>query len=379
MLLHTRYLVFLLLAVMGASSLTACDSGGPPGSAPGPTEVGVVTLVAVDTPVSVELPGRTQAYRKAEVRPQVSGIIDKRLFEEGSLVEEGSQLYQINLASYQAAYNTARAELASAEADFTAAQAREVRYRNLVSAKAVSQQNYDDALATLGQAKASLMAGKASVERAEINLEYTRVVAPIAGVIGKSSVTEGALVTAGQTQVLATIQQLDPIYVEVSQSANELLNMRRQIMQGKVVSTDSANVQIIFDDGSIYEHPGKLQFSEVGVNESTGTVVLRAIFPNPDQLLLPGMFVRTRVEEGVHLDALLVPQQGIARDRSGNATALVVNTEGNVELRKINAARAIGDKWLVEEGLSAGDKVIVEGLQKVKPGALVKPVSSATE
>src|SRR5690606_17998214 len=283
-------------------------------------------------------------------------------------IEAGARLYQIDSATYRAALATAQAELARAEANIAAAEAREARYKDLVGSKAISQQDYDDALAALGQAKAGLAAGKAAVQSAQINVQYTDVTAPISGVIGMSTVTEGALVTAGQTQVLATIQQLDPIYVDVSQSVNDLLAIRRQMMAGNISANETAPVRLILDDGSQYEHEGELQYSEVGVNETTGTVVLRAIFPNPDRLLLPGMFVRTQLQEGVRANSILVPQQGVARDRSGNATAMVVNSAGEVELRQLKAGRAIGDQWLVEEGLAVGDQLIVEGLQKIKVG-----------
>lgn len=374
MLSRTKYRALLALGVLSISLLTACDSQKPEAPGQGPVEVGVVTVSAGDARLMADLPGRTTAFRRAEVRPQVSGIIEKRLFEEGSEIKAGSRLYQIDAATYKAALATAQAELARAEANIAAAGARETRYRDLVSAKAISQQDYDDALAALGQAKANLAAGKAAVQAAQINLRYTEVMAPISGVIGKSSVTEGALVTAGQAQVLATIQQLDPIYVDVSQSVNDLLALRRQMMAGDVSTADTARVRLILDDGSVYEHEGELQFSEVGVNESTGTVVLRAIFPNPDRLLLPGMFVRTQLEEGVRGNAILVPQRAVTRDRSGNATALIVNSAGEVEQRTLKANRGIGNNWLVEDGLAVGEQVIVEGLQKVRAGAPVKAV-----
>ncbi|HWV16362.1 MAG TPA: efflux RND transporter periplasmic adaptor subunit [Cellvibrio sp.] len=355
-------------------ALTAC--GDKPPAAPTTTaiEVGVFKVSLGTTPMQTELPGRTVAFRLAEVRPQVSGIIQKRLFTEGSEVKAGAQLYQIDPASYQAALATAQAELARTQANLAAAKAREARYKNLNSQKAVSQQDYDDALAALGQAEANVAAGKAAVDTANINLKYTKVLAPISGVIGKSSVTEGALVSAGQAQVLASIQQLDPIYVDVSQSADQLMALRRQMMKGTVSSEKVAKVNLILSDGSSYLEDGSLQFSEVGVSESTGTIVLRALFPNPDHLLLPGMFVRANLQEGIHNQAILVPQQGVTRDRSGNATTLVVNGENKVEVRPIKTSRAVGDKWLVEEGLAAGDQVIVEGVQKVKPGAQVNPV-----
>jgi len=373
--LRFKHLASIAMGAGIAALIAACDSPAPAGAGEqGPMEVGVVTVTVADVPLVADLPGRTTAYRKAEVRPQVTGIIDKRLFTEGSEVKAGDQLYQIDPATYEAAYATAQAEIARAEANMAAAQARENRYKDLVAAKAISQQDYDDALANLGQAKASIAAGKAAVQTARINLQFTKVMAPISGLIGKSSVTEGALVTSAQAQVLATIQQLDPIYVDVSQSADQLLQLRRQMIAGNVASVDEAKVRLLLEDGSYYEHEGTLQFSEVSVNETTGTVVLRALFPNPDRLLLPGMFVRTQVQEGLRSNAILVPQRGVTRDRTGSATALVVNNDGMVERRELKTLRTVGDQWLVEEGLAAGEQVIVEGLQKTKPGAPVKAV-----
>jgi membrane fusion protein (multidrug efflux system) len=366
--------------VVSVLLLTACGSKNvpiDPMAAQGPVEVGVVTVSVADVPLAVELPGRTTAFRKAEVRPQVTGIIQKRLFEEGTEIEAGAQLYQIDAATYQAAEATARAELARAEANIAATEARAKRYEDLASKQAISRQDYDDAIASLGQARANLAAGKAAVTSATINLQYTKVMAPISGVIGKSSVTEGALVTAGQAEPLAIIQQLDPIYVDVSQSATQLLQLRRAIMDGSVARAEAAKVRLLLDDGSLYEHEGELQFSEVGVDESTGTVVLRAIFPNPDRFLLPGMFVRAQVQEGMRADAMLVPQRGISRDRSGNATALVVNSAGEVELRQLITGRSVGNQWVVEQGLAVGDAVIVEGLQKIRVGAKVNAVPAA--
>lgn len=365
----------LALAALGSSLLLACGPKAPADAPPpAPVAVGVIKVSAVEAPIQSELPGRTQAFRLAEVRPQVSGIIKKRLFTEGADIKAGTQLYQIDDASYRAALGTAQAELARGNANLAAAKAREARYKNLMASKAISQQDYDDALATLGQAEANMAAGKAAVEAANINLQYTRVLAPISGVIGKSAVTEGALVSAGQAQVLATIQQLDPIYVDVSQSADQMMALRRQMLKGVVSADKTAKVKLLLSDGSQYNHEGTLQFSEVGVSESTGTIVLRALFPNPDRLLLPGMFVRTQLQEGIQGNAIVVPQRGVTRDRSGNATVLLVNGENKVEVRQIKTSRALGDQWLVEEGLAEGDQVIVEGVQKVKPGAAVTAV-----
>ncbi|WP_323815473.1 efflux RND transporter periplasmic adaptor subunit [Cellvibrio sp. NN19] len=369
------YRAIIAIGVMGFA-LSACDSKAPAAAAQGqPAEVGVVTLAAQDVPLQVSLPGRTSAFRKAEVRPQVSGIIQKRLFEEGAEIKAGTPLYQIDAATYEAALNSAKAELQRAQANAEAANARESRYKNLVKVNSISKQDYDDALATSSQAKAAVAAAQAAVVTAQINLKYTKVLAPIDGVIGKSNVTEGALVSAGQAAVLAEIIQLNPIYVDVSQSVDEQLQLRRDMLKGHVSVTDSAKVRLLLDDGSVYEHEGVLEFAEVGVNESTGSVTLRAQFTNPDRLLLPGMFVRTQLDEGVRTNALLAPQRGVTRDRSGNATAMIINKEGVVEVRQIKTGRAVGDQWLVLDGLEVGDQLIVEGLQKVKPGAPAKAVA----
>lgn len=358
--------------------LTACQDKQPAatGERP-PTEVTVVTVAPQQVSLTTELPGRAVAFRKAEVRPQVSGLLQRRLFEEGTTVEAGQQLYQIDAERYEAAVQTAKANLAKAKANATSAQAREKRYENLLGQKAISQQNYDDALATSRQAAADVAVSEAALVTAQIDLDYTRVVAPISGRIGKSSVSEGALVSAQQAGVLATIHQLDPIYVDLAQPAARILDLRRQIMSGELAARDSAPVTITLEDGTVYPHKGELQFTEMNVNETTGTVVVRALFPNPDHLLLPGMFVRAEIQEGVRGQALLVPQRGVTRDREGNATALVVNAENKVEVRTLTASRAVGNNWLVENGLSAGDRVIVEGLQKVAPGATVKPAEAA--
>ncbi len=358
--------------------LTACQDKQPAatGERP-PAEVTVVTVAPQQVSLTTELPGRAVAFRKAEVRPQVSGLLQRRLFEEGTTVEAGQQLYQIDAERYEAAVQTAKANLAKAKANATSAQAREKRYENLLGQKAISQQNYDDALATARQAAADVAVSEAALVTAQIDLDYTRVVAPISGRIGKSSVTEGALVSAQQAGVLATIHQLDPIYVDLAQPAARILDLRRQIMSGELATRDSTPVTITLEDGTVYPHKGELQFTEMNVNETTGTVVVRALFPNPDHLLLPGMFVRAEIQEGVRGQALLVPQRGVTRDREGNATALVVNAENKVEVRTLTASRAVGNNWLVENGLSAGDRVIVEGLQKVAPGVTVKPAEAA--
>lgn len=369
---RSKYLTLSVAVSIGL--LSACGPKAPAGGDAPPVEVGVVVVSESAATITSELPGRTSAFRKAEVRPQVSGIIQKRLFTEGAEVKAGTPLYQIDPAPFEAALTSAQAEQSRAEANFATAKARNTRFQSLIASKAISQQDFDDVQAAFSQAQANLEIGKAAVENARINLKYTKVLAPISGVIGKSSVTEGALVSAGQSQVLATIQQLDPIYVDVSQSVDEMLKLRRQMMSGKLSSPGETKVKLVLSDGSRYAQEGRLQFSEVGVSESTGTVVLRALFPNPDKLLLPGMFVRTELQDGVHAKAILISQQGVTRDRSGGATTLVVNKENKVELRPIKTSTAVGDKWLVDEGLAVGDQVIVEGLQKAKPGATVKAV-----
>jgi membrane fusion protein (multidrug efflux system) len=326
--------------------------------------------------LTTELPGRTSAYLIAEVRPQVGGIIQKRLFTEGSDVKAGEVLYQIDPAVYEATYNSAKAALARAEANLTPIRLKAGRYAELVKINAVSQQEYDDASAALKQAEADVEAGKAAVENARINLAYTKVTAPISGRIGRSSVTNGALVTASQLAALATIQQLSPIYVDVTQSNAELLRLKQSLASGLLKSNGAAQakVRLLLEDGSPYPLPGTLKFSEVAVDQSTGSITLRAIFPNPKHMLLPGMFVRAILEEGVSEHAILVPQRGVTRNQGGDAMVMVVGNEEKVEPRVIKVLRTVGEDWLVSEGLKAGDRVIMEGLQKARPGTPVKAV-----
>ncbi len=372
---YSKYVRHLALGAVVVTALQACGSEEVAAPAPGPVEVGVVTLAAEDVVLTTELPGRTTAFRKAEIRPQVTGIIVKRLFEEGSEITEGQQLYQIDDARYKAAYATAQAGLAEAKANLDVARAREQRYKDLVAARAVSQQDYDDALASFRQAEAAIAGAEAAIETARINLEYTRVLAPISGQIGKSAVTEGALVTAGQAQALAVIQQLDPIYVDMSQSVDEINEIRREVAQGNLVRDEAPEVYL---SGQGPELTGTLEFAEVDVNQSTGTVTMRAQFANPDNLLLPGMFVRAVVEEGTRMGALLIPQRGVAHNQQGQATVMVVNEQGQAEMRVLQVGRAIGGDWLVLSGVQPGEQVIVEGLQKVQPGAPVKAVPAAS-
>jgi membrane fusion protein (multidrug efflux system) len=353
--------------------LTGCKRTQASGKPPLP-EVAVVVVQVKPTEITVELPGRTSPYLVADVRPQVSGIIQKRLFDEGGDVKADAVLYQIDPAMYQAAYDSAEAALAKAEAQLRPLLSRAARYKELIVIKAVSQQDYDDVVASCDQAKAEIEACKAAVETARINLAYTRVTAPASGRIGRSSVTVGALVTANQPTALATIQQLDPIYVDVPQSTAELLRLKRRLEDGHL-NHDAVNqnqVKLLLEDGTAYPTEGTLQFREVSVDPTTGSVIIRMVFPNPDGVLLPGMFVRAVVKEGVNEQAILIPQQAVSRDPKGNPTALIVNASDKVEERMLSLDRAIGDQWLVSSGLVAGDRVIVEGMQKVRPGAEVK-------
>jgi len=337
----------------------------------------VVTVQTQRVAISTELSGRTIPQAISEVRPQVSGIIQKRVFTEGSDVKAGQLLYQIDPASYQAAYASAKAGQGKAEATLGSVRLKAERYRDLVKIKAVSQQDNDDAQASLKLAEAELAAAKAAVETARINLAYTKVVAPISGRIGRSSVTDGALVTASQTAALATIQQLSSMYVDVTQSSAEMMKLKQNLASGllkKDSATAQARVKLMLEDGSPYPLPGILKFSEVTVDQSTGSITLRAIFPNPKQVLLPGMFVRAILEEGVNEQAILVSQRGVTRNQKGEAMVFVVGAEEKVEPRIIKVVRTLGDSWLVSDGLKPGDRVILEGIQKARPGTPVKAV-----
>lgn len=372
---------FVPVLALGALALAGCKpgggaagAGGPPGGARPPAEVSVVTLKQEPVTLTTELPGRTSAFRVAEVRPQVNGVLQKRLFVEGADVQEGQQLYQIDAAPYQAAYDTAVANLDHAQAALKTAGLTLDRDKKLVVSHAVSQQDLDTATAVFDEAQADIATAKAAIETAQINLTYTKVLSPITGRTGRS-VTEGALVTANQSQSLVTIQQLDPIYVDISQSTAVLLRLERELAAGQIKSAgaNQAQVRLKFEDGTDYGMPGQLQFSEVNVDQSTGSVILRAVFPNPKHLLLPGMFVRAEIDEGVNEKGILVPQQAITHDVKGDATTFVVDADNKVELRPITTTRAIGDKWLIASGVAAGERVIVEGVQKVQPGAIVHP------
>lgn len=357
------------LAVVLAASflLTACkEEAQAPAVAAPPPLVGVVTLKTETLALTNDLPGRTRAFRVAEVRPQVDGIVQKRLFTEGSEVKAGAQLYQIDAAVYQAALKNAQAGLASSRSLAN-------RYAALVKDQAVSRQSYEEA-------RAAMLQSEALVEQAQINVRYTRVMAPISGRIGRTLITEGALVSSGQTQPMTTIHQLDPIYVDVTQPARELLRLRRDLDEGRLqrVGENTAKVSLTLEDGSLYPLEGQLEFSEVSVDESTGSVTLRAIFPNPKRLLLPGMYVHAQLTEGVKSAAILAPQQGITRDATGQAVAMVVNAQNRVEQRTVKTSRTVGNRWLISEGLQEGDQVITEGLQFVRPGVevQVKPASN---
>ena len=353
----TRFFPPLAVPILLVLSLSACQQANNSAAAkPQTPEVSVVTLKPQDVTLSTVLPGRTNAYLTAEIRPQVSGILQKRLFAEGAEVKAGQPLYQIDSSTYQATYDHAQASL-------EAAKLLSDRYDQLIQRQAISQQDRDNARSQYLQAGATL-------EAAQIDLSHTRIAAPISGRIGRSSVTPGALLTANQTTALATVQQLDPIYVDISQPSTALLRLRDELANGqlKKVGAGQAEVHLMLENGKAYAYAGKLQFSEVSVDEGTGAVTLRAVFPNPDRLLLPGMYVRAALEEGVRGQALLVPQRGISRDSNGQPTALVVGAGGKVEQRKVVIDRAIGGDWLVTDGLKAGDNVVVDGLQGIHPG-----------
>ncbi|CNH16125.1 efflux RND transporter adaptor subunit AcrA [Yersinia pekkanenii] len=369
-----------ILVLSGSLVLIGCnDKDAAQAHAQQTPEVGIVTLKAAPLNITTELPGRTSAFRVAEVRPQVSGIILKRNYVEGSDVTAGTSLYQIDPATYQAAYDSAKGDLAKAQAAAEIARLTVNRYKPLLGTNYISKQEYDQAVSNSMQANASVLAAKAAVESARINLAYTQVTSPISGRTGKSSVTEGALVTSGQATAMTTVQQLDPMYVDVTQSSDEFLRLKKELADGTLKQENGkAKVRLLLENGTEYAEIGTLEFSGVTVDETTGSITIRAIFPNPNEALLPGMFVRARLDEGVRPDALLVPQQGVTRNPRGEATAMVVGADDKVELRTLVANQAIGNKWLVTEGLKAGDRLIVSGLQKIRPGVQVK-VQEVTE
>jgi len=367
---ENRILQGLFLAAIGLL-VAACAKHAAP--APSRPAVTVVDLHVGRVSLTTELPGRTSAYRVAEVRPQVSGVVLKRLFKEGDLVAAGQQLYQIDPAAYEATLESSRATLAHARAAVTAAKLTAERYAALVDAHAVSHQDYDNAVATLQQDEADVASGQAAVRAAEINLAYTKVYSPISGRSGRSSVTEGALVTVNQATSLVTITQLDPMYVDLTQPTTTLVRLKRELAAGQIrhVDADQAPAKLLLEDGTTYEFPGMLQFSEVTVDQGTGSVTLRALFPNSQGLLLPGMFVRATIEEGVREAAILAPQQGITHAPDGTATALIVGANDTVEKRSVELDGALGDRWVVTRGLAAGERLIVGSKQKIKPGMQV--------
>lgn len=354
-----------------------CSQQSKPTKSAMTVEVGTYTLSAQNVTLTRELPGRTKATLSSEIRPQVGGIIQARFFEEGAFVKKDALLYQIDPSSYQAAFEEAKATLQNAEALVESTRLKSERYADLVKIDGVSKQDMEDAKASYLQAVASVEAKKAALQTARINLEYTKIKAPISGRIGTSSVTVGALVTANQTTALATIRTLDPIYVDLTQSNTQLLKLRA-LLEQQGIKQGSTKLALKLEDGSMYKQNGTLQFQEIAVDESTGSVTLRATFPNPDGVLLPGMYVRALVDEAVNSAAILVPQQAIQRDPKGNATALIVTADNKVEKRVVVTERAIGDTWLVNSGLNAGDRVIVEGVNKVRVGDVVRVVDVTT-
>ncbi|ACA91798.1 efflux RND transporter periplasmic adaptor subunit [Burkholderia cenocepacia] len=365
----------LITVATAAVFLAACGKkeSAPPPQTP---EVGVVTVQPQAVPVFTDLPGRTSAFLVAQVRARVDGIVLRREFTEGTDVKAGQRLYKIDPAPYIAALNSAKATLAKAQANLVTQNALVARYKVLVAANAVSKQDYDNAVATQGQAAADVAAGKAAVDTAQINLGYTDVVSPISGRVGISQVTPGAYVQASQATLMSTVQQLDPVYVDLTQSSLEGLKLRQDVQSGRLKTSGpgAAKVSLILEDGKTYSEPGKLQFSDVTVDQTTGSVTIRAVFPNPGRVLLPGMFVRARIEEGVNENAFLVPQIGVTHDQKGQAIAMVVNASNKVEPRPLKTTGMQGQNWIVEGGLQAGDHVIVQGVDKVRPGATVKTV-----
>jgi membrane fusion protein, multidrug efflux system len=360
---------------LGVLLLAGCDQPPQQGPPPmGPRAVSVVTVQTGEVSLTTTLPGRTAAFRVAEIRPQVSGLILERLFKEGSDVKAGQVLYRIDPAPFRAVLDTAKAALSRAEANLPPIRSRAERYKELLTDKAVSQQDYDDTVAALKQIEAEIVSWKAQVKTASINLGYTSVMAPISGRIGRSNVTVGAIVTAYQPVALATIQQIDPIYVDVPQSTTDLLRLKRRLQKGLLnqQGKEQNKVKLILEDDSAYPQEGVLQFSDITVDQTTGSVTLRALFANPDGMLLPGMFVQAMIKEGVNEQAILIPQQGVSRDPKGNPFALVVDGESKAGFRPLTIDRAIGDKWLVAAGLAPGDRVIVEGLLMLRPGTVVQ-------
>ncbi|ROQ29968.1 efflux RND transporter periplasmic adaptor subunit [Gallaecimonas pentaromativorans] len=370
-----------ILALVITAALAGCSPAEQAGQGQQqpPQEVGIMTVQSQPLTLTTELPGRVQAFLEAQIRPQVSGVLLKRLFTEGGNVDAGQSLYQIDPAPYEAALASAEASLAKANADARSTELTYKRYQKLVKTNYVSQQDLDQAEATYKQALASIKEAEAQVKTAKINLNYTDVKSPISGRIGISAVTAGALVTANQTQELVRVQQLDPIYVDLTQSSAAIQALRTKMAQGNLKQSEGAEVSVTLEDGSTYPIKGKIEYSEVYVNESTGSVTLRAVIPNPDGTLLPGMYVRAEVSTGEDSNAILVPQKGVSRDAKGNASVMVVSSDNKVEVRPVTTGEAVGNQWRITSGLKVGDKVILDGLQKVRPGAPVTTVDASKQ
>ena len=368
-----------LVTLLASALLVGCDQEDMPAvplAAAPIQEVSIVTLVSKPVALHRELSGRTHPFLIAEVRPQVSGIVEQRLFTEGALVDEGQPLYQLDNALYLAELNSAKASLQRAEASLSAAQRVAKRAESLRATGAISQHGYDDAVTGLEEASASLAVAKATVQSRQVTLNNARVTAPISGKISISEVTRGALVTANQPQALTTIQQLDPLYIDVTQSSAEWLKLQRQFESGALSLSEDVAVRITLEDGSRYPHDGRMTLADVTVNPSTGSFALRAEVPNPDHLLLPGMYVRARINMGTRESGLLVPQRSVARDARGDTFVMLVGADNTVERRTIVVNQTIGDQWLVDSGVEAGDRIVVAGLQKIRPGATVKTIQA---
>ncbi len=377
--MHINIQFFGLPAALTLSLVLIGCSKPAPEPAKEIAQVGVITVSTQKISITTELPGRTAPWQIAEVRPQVGGIILQRMFREGADVKAHQTLYQIDPAIYKTTYNSAQATLAKVEANLSSVKLKAERYAELVKINAVSQQDFDDAQASARQAVAEVAASRSAVETARINLDYTRITSPISGRIGISTVTPGALLTANQAVALTTVQQLDPIYVDITQPTTELIRMKHRLENGELkrAGGDAVKVKLLLDNNTPYALAGRLEFSDVTVGQGTGTVTLRAVFPNPKHDLLPGMFVRAVLEQGVNEQALVVPQQGVTHDARGNATALVLGSDGLVALRILELGDALGNQWVVKSGLSPGDRLIVDGLQKVKPGEPAKALAIA--
>ena len=370
----------LLPAMVSLALLLGACSKAPAPAPPPPPQVSVVTVHKTQVPVVIDLPGRTNAFYVAQVRARVDGIVLKRNYKEGSDVKAGQVLYRIDPAPYIATLDSAKAMLQSAQANVVAQNAQAERYKALVAGNAVSQQDYDNAVAAQGTAEAAVASGKAAVASAQINLGYTTVASPISGRTGISLVTEGAYVQASQATLMTTVQQIDPIYVDLTQSSVQGLRLRRDVASGRVKLSglNQARVRLFLEDGREYRHTGALQTTDITVDPTTGTVTVRTLFPNPKSVLLPGMFIKARVEEGVNEDAILVPQAGVTHDPQGRATALVVGPENKVQTRTLQLGNTQNDQWVVESGLDEGDRVIVDGVQRVQPGVTVVATEAGT-